>query len=499
MKKIFTLACMLFLTLACGITISCNKKTYLTKEEAKEIASEELGAFEFELEDFTECEMLQIEGLENKVYRLGASDGEMSFHDITIDGVTGDVYQCESESLNCGKYDDYEDKGYLSLDKVKQIIFNHLPGTNDYNIETCYFDFDDDEEKPFYYATIFTIDGVHDLTIDAFTGDIIEDYFKEDGDANADLEEFKEEFHDYLPETRFNDINGQRPVWLLAHHCNDDYYKNGTIKPDKKRDVYKGIKSGCNGVEIDLSHRKSDNKIILRHLPEIVAHAETLEQFLQLPEMNNNQMTMVLYDIKDYEYIDQMVEVTHEFYKKPENQNVYFIYSTDRLSNLKVKGYDDPYKRFRDIAPTLWPNEALEIDFENNQEQVRIMFDDIKFTRGIFGNGIFNGRARGNIEKSCKAAVTLRDKRGQDEDPYRFKAVESWTVGRLYNKNVFFFESVGLKERIEWGCDIVLLDGFKRLKESTFNTFYARELFKVSETVRLATRDDYPFGVRPTI
>ena len=100
----------------------------------------------------------------------------------------------------------------------------------------------------------------------------------------------------------------------------------------------------------------------------------------------------------------------------------FILFILNKLSKLKVSGFQDPYKRFRDIAPKLWPNEALAIDYENNQEEVRIMFDDIKFTRGVFGNGIFNGRARGNIERSCKAAVVLRDKTGPGEDPYRFKS-----------------------------------------------------------------------------
>lgn len=499
MKKAFALACMSLLALTCTTT-SCNKKTYLTQKEAKEIASDELGAFEFELEDFTECELFEIKGLENKVYRLGASDGLVGFHDVIIDGVTGDVYQYESESLYCGKYEGYEDKGHLSLDEVEQIIFNYLPGTNDFNIATCYFDIDDDKEnKPFYYATIFTIEDTHDLIIDAITGEILEDDLKENDTTSADLKEFKEEFHDYLPENRFKDANGQRPVWLLAHHCNDDYYKSGKRKPDYKRDVYKGIKSGCNGVEIDLSHRMSDASIILRHSPEIVAHAETLWQFLELPEMSDPQMTMVLYDIKDYDFIVNMVQTTHNFYKEnPANQKVHFIYSTSKLSNLKNKG--DPYFFFREVKDKLWPNEALAIDYENNQDAVQTMFNDLRFERGVFGNGIFNGRARGNIENSCKAAVAIRDNPiASPDDKYRFKAVNSWTVGRLYNKNVFFFESVGLKERIDWGCDIVLLDGFKRLKESTFNTFYGRELFNLNKNVRLATRDDYPFGIKPKI
>lgn len=498
MKKVFALACMAVLTLTCTTTTSCNKKTYLTPEEAKEIVSDEFGTYEFELEDFTECDLFEIKGLENKVYHLGVSDEEMSFHDVIIDGVTGDVYQYESESLYCGEYEGYEDKGYLSLDEVKQIIFKHLPGTDDFNIVACCFDIDDDKEKPVYCATIFTTDGAHDLTIDGVSGEIIEDYFKGDDTTNADLEKFKEEFHDYLPENRFKDANGQRPVWLLAHHCNDDYYKNGTIKPDYKRDVYKGIKSGCNGVEIDLSHRKKDNKIILRHIPEVVAHAETLKQFLELPEMSSSQMTMVLYDIKDYEWIDQMVTITHEFYGKKENQKVHFIYSTSNLSNLKYNG--DPYYYFKIVKDKLWPNEALAIDYENNQDAVQTMFNYLQFERGIFGNGIFSGRARGNIEKSCKAAIKIRDNPITSlDDKYRFKAVNSWTVGRLENKNWGFYQSVGLKERIDWGCDIVLLDGFKHLKEKTFNTFYGRELFNVNKSVRLATRDDYPFGVKPKI
>lgn len=495
MKKLFITSFVPLFVLGCAT--SCNNgPKYFSIQEAKEIASMELDALE--PEDYTYCELLDL-GFDNKVYRVGGSDGEIAYLDILFDAVTGDVIQCESESLRCGNYAGFEDE-HLTLEEVKQIIYEQFPGTSNFNIYSCYFEIDDDEDdKPLYCSTVFTLEGIHDLIIDAVTGEIIEDYYKDAGVLD-EIDEFNSEFAEYLPQNRFADSNGKRPVWLLAHHCNDDYYASGRIKPDKNRDVYKGIKSGCNGVEIDLSHRALDDKIIVRHWPEVVSCAETLVQFLQLPELNNQQLTMVLYDIKDYKWIGDIVNDTHNFYRNnPDSQNVKFIYSINKLSKLKVKGYDDPYKLFRDIAPKLWPNEALAIDYENNQEQVRVMFDDIKFTRGVFGNGIFSGRARGNIEKSCKAAVALRDKTGPGEDPYRFKAVESWTVGRLKNKNWGFYESVGLEERINWGCDIVLLDGFKSLTESTFNSFYGRELFKVNQNVRLATRDDYPFGIKPEI
>ena len=498
MKKFLVNVFTAFLVITC-LTSCGNSKQYISVEKAKELAAAELDALD--PADYVDCELVDL-NLENKVYRVGGSDQEVAYLQIFLDAVTGDVIKSDSESLRCGKYQGYE-KVHLSLNEVKQIIYEKLPGTSDLNIYNCYFELDDDEDnKALYYAEVITSDSVHDLTLDAVTGEVIEDYCKDDN-AQSELNKFKEEFAEYLPENRFANANGQRPVWLLAHHCNDDYTKRGKIKENRYRDVYKGINSGCNGVEIDLSHRDSDNEIVVRHFPELIEHAESLDQFLHLPELNDERMTMVLYDIKDYKnnWIDEMVRITHNYYaQNPDNQKVHFIYSLSNLSKLKVKGVQDPYKRFRDIAPKLWPNEALAIDFENNQEEVRIMFDDIKFTRGVFGNGICSGRARGNIERSVKAAIVLRDKTGPNEDPYRFKAVNSWTVGRLKNKKwLFFYESVGLEERIAWGCDIVLLDGFKGLNDGNFNTFYGRELFNVNKTVRLATRADYPFGIRPEI
>lgn len=180
---------------------------------------------------------------------------------------------------------------------------------------------------------------------------------------------------------KFNESNSGQPVWLISHRCNTNVV-NALRRPiaESKSDIQHAIDGGCNGVEVDIrksTWKPTKGNIILCHDTGITErYTETLEQFLSMNVWNQHKIHLVVYDIKEPEHIDELINVTHK-YTQDRNKfdGVYFVYSVGKLD--EAKNY------FPKNVGKLAPYEGIEVDMDWNTPayDVESFYQSIGFDR----------------------------------------------------------------------------------------------------------------------
>lgn len=478
MKKIITL-----LAIPALLASGCSTDQVMSEVEAKELAATQIDGVL--ASDIDNIELLETKnGV--KFYRIKEKLYDSISYEIDMDAHTGDFLQVETETTNVGTND-------VGKEAIKNKIFELLPGCNDFDIFSLNYIEDDEEvDQPYYLALVLLNDKGYEYIFDAKSG---EKLYEEVYDLN---EEYTEEVETNKPISRKGGkeqpyYRENRPIYVQGHRCNTNYKNEwrgsrSTLLPEKDRKVANALNHGCNGVEVDLRHRACDNTIRLCHDNSItIFNSESLEDFLSLPEMRDPRLTLILYDIKEPEYIKDIMEITHEFQDndafaplgedgKPIEGAIHkinFIYSCDGLYGSFGRD-NNAHRYFPTVVKDLRPNEGMCIDYENDWNAVNNFFRSIECPRSWYGNGIFSGVYGKGTINGCKNAVRIRDAAA---NPYDFKGVESWTC----------HQKDDLVTRLNWGLDSSMVDGPQH--DGDFVTQALKEI----RGAHLATRSDSPF------
>lgn len=480
MKKIFSL-----LAIPALLISGCSTDNVISEQEAKDLACCQMdGVFP---DDLDSSELLDRSG-GGKFYRIKETLYDAISYVVDIDATSGNVLQVATETTHVGEDD-------VGMEAIKNKIYLELPGCTNYDILSLDYaeDVEDEfEDGAYYQASILMGDTGYKLYFDAKTG---EKLYQEVYDLNT-IEEETDQATRVITRKGAKEqpyYRENRPIWIQGHRCNTNYeteYRGSGVKllPESDRKVAHALNHGCNGVEIDLRHRACDDTIRLCHDNSVtIYHSESLQDFLSLPELRDPRLTLVLYDIKEPEYIKEIMAITHEFMDKDAfapldasgkpiegaNHTVNFIYSCSTLYGIFGRD-NSAHRYFPEIVNDLRPNEGMCVDYENGYNKVNEFFREIKCPRSWYGNGIFSGVYGSGTRNGCKNAVRIRDAAA---NPYDFKGVESWTC---HNKG-------DLVTRLNWGIDSSMVDG-----PHHDGDFVAKAIREV-KGAHLATRDDVPF------
>ena len=540
MRKLITL--LLSVLLIAGLFTGCNGDAveevfdgvFVSEDKARSIAAEEIdGVF---AEDIKDCQLIE-DSSSGKIYRAtyifedftddeGTYDGV--YYEIDISAKDGTVLQIEIETLKAHNGDYSEDVG---KEAIKEKVFEILPGTSEADIVRCTYKNPeytlgcdvcfgriaegtcekcgrvysaDDVTKPHYEVEVINNGKYIYMEFDAKTGEEIPSERYESSDEDTTGRAINEA--DY-PVTDFSSVSravvnsGKRPVWITGHRCNTNYkyVRKGPVKEmlgEKERKVRIALDGGCNAIEIDIGHRSCDDTLRVDHDGTAsIFKSESVEDFLSLPEMKDPRLCLVIFDIKEPQYISRLIDIVHKYqkeggrtehngskYKRPKiydfhdnpfmpsgtwsddtrpSSAIYFVYSVPKLG--------DGEKYFtQEVANKLWVNEGLCVDMSNKVDAVNAIYNKLKFERGWFGDGLWNGGGRGT-RKACQKAVQIRDRAGT----YDIKAVESWTAWSVGGAN----------EKLKWGIDSVMLQ----------YPSDARGVLNTNGAITLANRRNYPF------
>ena len=295
-----------------------------------------------------------------------------------------------------------------------------------------------------------------------------------------------------------------RPVWLTSHRCND----RGEIcgkKPDGQAWENSVLEAGCNAIEVDIRHGKEtirtyDPEFHSYEEPEsfYLAHSFVIEENdMTLSELFMDvravypQVCLIVLDVKEAGCMAQLNKEVHsclDFYFCRENLKpphvIYSVpYSRERGKREKslemfISGGFGAGKKIE-----LRENEGICCDMSNDYQFVESWFCTNGFERCWYGDGLFTTFAffGPNVEKSCKGAVELRDRPG-NESP--IKKVVSWTAHtrRELEKRLF-----------RWKCDSVIFSDSVRSRDALDSVKAALG----GNGCRFATIDDNPWESVP--
>lgn len=250
----------------------------------------------------------------------------------------------------------------------------------------------------------------------------------------------------------------KRPVWLLKHRCNSNVGL-------EKSDVEVALEGGCNGVEVDIRYRKSDDSLVLSHDRLFLNKRETVEDFLSLDIMKDERMNLIVFDIKEPEQISNLIDVVHDFEIENNFYKINYVYSVAKLK--------DAVAYFPAIASKLENNEGVCVDFHPNAYEVEALYQSAGIKNCWYGDGIFFGSEAFGIKDGCCDAVSIRDAETGDSS---IKKVENWTVQFAQD----FYERL-----VYWKVDCLLLDSPLASKVTT--------LMNGARNIRIANRNDSPF------
>lgn len=290
------------------------------------------------------------------------------------------------------------------------------------------------------------------------------------------------------------ETNNIRPVWIVAHKCNTNVWSatNRRIDPSKS-EVQKAINGGCNGVEVDIRWSPYKNNLVLCHQKDITRkYCDTVEEFLNLDAWNNSdQMCLVIYDIKEPQYMKQLMDITHQMMDKENSKinGINFIYSVGTIKDASG---------FSNIIDELRPNEGIciDMDWEAGADTVERFFRNYNFERCWYGNGIdhtggfFKYKTSRKVQSNCIRAMEIKNGNvPMFASDTRIKKVETWTVNT---------EKKFLKVMNSWNLDSLMVsdhirDGRIKVKKDNSKITRVSYLLKQSPNTRLATRDDNPF------
>ena len=278
--------------------------------------------------------------------------------------------------------------------------------------------------------------------------------------------------------------NTLRPVYLIAHRCNDP------------KTIETAIKSGCNAVECDLNYDKfiSSNKEKV-YVDHEGAPTTTLTEWLEKAKIvaiqEPEKFALIVFDMKFATGNDHSAKVV-----KIVRDEIRSILPKDNCLNIvfSIGEYNDR-AAFDNIIGDLQSNEGVSIDYSNNPERVEEYFSSRNVKNIWYGNGInaalpdpglfIPGKS---IFTSIKKGTELRD------NNKKIKKVYVWTLARESSIRQYFNEAkvdgvmINVRETQKYfGADIasVFLAGGLQGGLKTIN----------DSNIRLAKRSDNAFDV----
>ena len=264
-------------------------------------------------------------------------------------------------------------------------------------------------------------------------------------------------------------ISGNKPIYLIGHRANNS------------GDIYRAIQRGANAVECDIQYNKSDGKFYVNH---DVAKGLTLDDWLNeaaaVADKYGDMFALVYFDVKDSDYFLRFINTVHaheEFSKK----NLNIIYSVAKLKEAE--------KKFATAYSMLYPNEGLNIDFDNRVARIAGFYKNNGIMRAWYGNGINAGVPINTILAPNVVPDLIRANEYRGAEVGQFKKTISWTYEKKDSVQMILSRHWQVKAdaiMVNFGGGITgnhmkdVLEGFYELPG-----------------LRLATRKDNPFEYNP--
>lgn len=208
---------------------------------------------------------------------------------------------------------------------------------------------------------------------------------------------------------------GTRPLYVIAHRINSPAW------------IDEALKSGANGLEIDLRYKASTKEWFVDHdviLPTSVKLADWLEAAVKAEKKYGKQWAVLFLDIKTAEAQDELRKLIRA--KLPANLPLVF-------------GCADYAKR--DTLLPVFKNgsrlDGFSIDISDGDptpQQVNDFYSKNSIATGWYGTGLFVGGVGSKIDSSLIDAVKRRDQKKE------FKKVYTWTVEKESTMDYYFRE-----------------------------------------------------------
>lgn len=205
--------------------------------------------------------------------------------------------------------------------------------------------------------------------------------------------------------------NGPRPVYVIAHRCNDS------------EDIGRAISQGCNALECDLQYNSTSKEVFVNHdSPTGNNLSKWLNNAKTIIGIYPTQFSLIIFDCKfasdDFDQTgDVLVSVrqqVREFLNKDVETPINILFSI--ASYKRVQG-------FRKIMNTLRPNEGVAIDQSDDPEEVTNFFRDNEVANFWYGDGIFSAGTK-DVYPYVKKGCELRDTVGFPRKVY------VWTLAK---------------------------------------------------------------------
>lgn len=275
------------------------------------------------------------------------------------------------------------------------------------------------------------------------------------GNCSADFETFATGAHVNIDHPLPG--HAQRPVYVIAHHCN------------AADEVGKAIKRGANAIECDVQYHEGKWMIYHGGLdPEGTSPTELdywLQHVREAAREHKDDFALIIFDNKSpekfasHDYQKNFVDVVRS--NLPSDLNLLFS-----VSDYKNIGYLDP------VAKQLHANEGVAVDESHNCAGVQAHFKNLGISNFWFGDGIAAMLPESsNIWYALNEAGVERD-RGQG-----IKKTYIWTLER----GLSIAEYLSLAR-----VDAVMVS------QSCVGS--AREIVNAHMEARMATRKDAAFG-----
>lgn len=251
-----------------------------------------------------------------------------------------------------------------------------------------------------------------------------------------------------------------RPFYVIAHRCNDF---------DSAKEA---IKAGANAIECDLHYNKEKKAFVVSHDSDSYSVESALTTYLdklRKQVKNNSKFALLYFDCKDQptNQIIPLIQLVRAHLTNEVPVNVIFS-----IAEYKNRAFFNPLKDF-----TLWANEGVAIDYENDYQRNTKFFQKLGITHHAYGNGVdvkVSDLFAPNVPHTVMNAVASRALHHQ------IKFVYVWTLEKRDS----------MRNYLRMGVDGIMVNDPAKLRKVVKDKEF-------SGKYRLATRNDRPFTTTP--